>query len=62
MLKVVFRLIKKILFNMLFLYSYNIVITPLGLIIPINFITIGFLTILGLPSLFGFIIISILLF
>lgn len=62
MLKSFFRLFKKVLFNVLFLYSYNIVIAPVGLIIPINLITVGSLTVLGIPALFGFILISVLLF
>jgi len=62
MLKSFFSLCKKILFNVLFLYRYNMVVAPIGLIIPINFITIGSLTLLGIPALFGFILISVLLF
>lgn len=57
-----FKFVKKILFNVLFLYSYNIVIAPIGMIIPINLITITFMTLLGIPALLGFILISIIAF
>lgn len=62
MLKVFLGLIKKVLFSILFLYSYNLIVASVGVIIPINFITVGVFSILGVPSLFGFVLISILMF
>ena len=62
MLKVLFRLFKKIVFSILFLYSYNIICSSLGIIVPINLITVISLSILGLPSLFGLIFINVFLY
>ena len=44
------------------LYGYNIIIEPLNLYIPINFITVGALSILGVPALFCLIFILIFIY
>lgn len=62
MLNKVIKIIKKVVFSAFLLYGYNILIEPLGLIIPINFITVGFISIFGLPALFSLILIYILVF
>lgn len=62
MFKCVFRLFKKVLFNVLFLYSFNLIVSPIGLIVPINLITVSSLTVLGLPALFALILISFIVF
>ena len=51
MLKKVFKLIRKIVFTVLLLYSYNLIMAPLNLMIPINFITVGVITLLGSSAL-----------
>ena len=61
-MKKVVHLIKKILFNLFFLYTFNIMIGPANIIIPINIITILLMTVFGVPSLFSLIIIKILSF
>lgn len=60
MLKKILKIIRRGIFSVLLLYGYNMVISPLGLIVPINLITVGLITILGLPALFS--LIAILLF
>ena len=62
MFKVIFKLFKRILFYVFLLYSFNLVASPIGIIIPINFITVGALVFLGVPALFSFILLSVLLF
>lgn len=62
MIKTVIQILKKIVFNSFLLYGYNILVEPLGLIIPINIITIGALSIFGLPALFSFILIYVMIF
>ena len=62
MLKKFFGLFKRILFYVLLLYSFNIVGASIGVIVPINFITVGSLVVLGVPALFSFILIFVLLF
>ncbi len=62
MIKKVFNLIKKIVISGFLLYGYNIITAPLHIMVPINFITVSSLTILGFPALFAFILIHIILF
>ena len=62
MIKKVIQLVKKIVFSSFLLYGYNILVEPLGLIIPINVITVGVLSIFGIPALFSFILIYVMIF
>jgi hypothetical protein len=62
MLKKIFNLFKKIIISAFALYGYNLIVSPTGLIVPINIITISILTILGLPSLLFLIIILVIVF
>lgn len=62
MLKKIFKFMRKIIFSFFFLYSYNLIASPLNLIIPINIITLLSISILGLPALFSFIIILLLIY
>ena len=62
MLKKFFGLFKRILFYVLLLYSFNIVAAPMGVIVPINLITVISLVLLGVPALFSLILIIVLMF
>lgn len=62
MLKKIIEIIKKIIFSIVLLYGFNIIASPINIMIPINLITIGAVTILGFPALFAFIIINIITF
>ena len=62
MLRNVFKIIKRIVISSFLLYGYNLIVQPLGLMIPINVITVGVLTILGIPSLLGLIFIMIFIY
>ncbi len=62
MFKAIFGFFKKVIFGILLLYSFNLVASPMGVVIPINFFTISILTVLGVPALFSFILIFVLLF
>jgi pro-sigmaK processing inhibitor BofA len=59
MFKQIFNIFRKIIFSILALYMYNLIGQSLGIIIPINIITILILTILGLPALFSLIFILV---
>ncbi len=50
-MKKVVKLIKKIIFAFMLLYSYNLIAVSYNLLIPINIITVGILTILDAPGL-----------
>lgn len=62
MLKKFFGLFKRVLFFVLLLYSFNLVAAPMGIVIPINVITVLGLVILGFPALFGYILVIVLMF
>ena len=52
----IYRIIKKIVLSMCLLYSFNILIMKTGIIIPINYYTIGFISLFGIPGLIGIIL------
>ena len=62
MIKKIFNVVKKVVISGFLLYGYNIITAPLNIMVPINFITVSSLTILGFPALFAFILIHIILF
>ena len=62
MMKKIIQIVKRIVFSSFLLYGYNILVEPLGLIIPINVITVGVLSIFGIPALFSFILIYVMIF
>ena len=62
MLKKILELVKKVIFSIVLLYGYNMIAAPINVIVPINLITIGAVTLLGFPALFAFIIINIVVF
>ena len=55
------KLIKKLIFAVVLLYSFNLISVKFGLIIPINYITIALVTLLDIPAMillvFSFILI-----
>lgn len=62
MFKKMYQFLKKIIFSSFFLYGYNLIAAPLSLFIPINIFTILILSILGIPALFGLIIIKLIIY
>ena len=62
MLKSLFNLLKKIVFSVFLIYGFNLIASPLNLIIPINIITVGLITILGMPALLSLILIYFIVF
>lgn len=62
MLKKLFIIIRKVTVSFFLLYAYNLIIQPLGLIIPINVITVLSISILGIPALLSLIALSVFIF
>jgi len=62
MIKTIIQIVKKIVFSSFLLYGYNILVEPLGIIIPINIITVGYISIFGLPALFSLILVYVTVF
>ena len=57
MLKNIFNIIKKIVLVAFILYGFNLLMSPLSIIIPINIITLLIVSFLGFSGLLGLIII-----
>lgn len=62
MIKKIYKLLKKVVFSSFLLYGYNVIAAPLSILIPINIINVGLITILGIPALFALIFIHVIIF
>lgn len=58
MLKKIIKILKKIVLSFLLIYGYNLVISPINMIVPLNIISISYITILGIPAFLSIIVIS----
>lgn len=58
MLKKIVKILKKIVLSFLLIYGYNLVISPINMLVPLNIITISYITILGIPAFLSIIVIS----
>ncbi len=56
MLKKIYAILKKVVFAFLLLYGLNYFISSLKIYIPINVITVGIVSFLGIPGLSALII------
>ena len=61
-LKKIYELLKRIIISVFLLYSFNLVMSPLEIIIPINVITVVGITVLGFPALLSFLIILLFIY
>ena len=59
MLKVIFKVVKKIIMAVLFIYVYNKISLPLDVVVPINVFTVAIVAVCGLPSIVMLIIFSL---
>ena len=58
-MKKVMMLVKRIVMSFFVLYGYNLIAANFNMVIPINIITIGLLTILGVPSLLALLLLKV---
>ncbi len=50
MLKILFKIFKRLIVSVLFIYAYNKLALPLNLIMPINIVTVSLVALCGIPS------------
>lgn len=62
MLKKVVRVMKKIVVSGLIIYAYNVLVTPINATIPFNFITLLLVSLFGIPSLVGLVLLMLLFY
>lgn len=60
-MKKIVNFIRNIVISAFILYGYNLIAVNFNMIIPINFITIFFVAVLGAPALFALILFKILI-
>ena len=60
-MKYIVLFIKKIVFAICMLYAINLIVSSAGIHVPINYITIGAVSVLGLPALIGLVVMQKLL-
>jgi len=53
----IINIIKKIVVALCMLYTFNLIVSSIGIIIPINIYSIATVSILGLPAIFGLLLI-----
>lgn len=58
MIKKILKVLKRFLFMFLLIYSYNIFVSPVDLLIPINSITIFYVGFFGIPAFFSIILLN----
>lgn len=61
-MKYIFSIFKKILLGFIVLYGYNMIATNFNLVIPINLITVGLVSLLGFPALFSLTLLFVLVY
>lgn len=62
MTKSLFCVLKKIILSIVLLYSFNVMVMPLNINIPINVITVATISLLGIPSLISLLVILLIAF
>ena len=58
----ILNILQKIIISTFILYGYNLIATRFNLVIPINVITVGSVSILGFPMLFVLVLLKVLMF
>lgn len=61
-MKKVFKLLKKIVLGFVILYGFNTIGSNFDLVIPINFITLSLVILLGFPALLSLILLLVIAF
>ncbi len=61
-LKRIYEILKRIIISVFLLYSFNLVMSPLEIMIPINMITVVGITVLGFPALLSFLVILLFIY
>ncbi|MBQ7137227.1 MAG: pro-sigmaK processing inhibitor BofA family protein [Bacilli bacterium] len=46
----IIKVFKKIIFSVVLLYSFNLIAIKFGVILPINYITIGLVSLMDIPA------------
>lgn len=58
-MKKIIEVIKRIILSFIVLYGYNLIAVNFNMVIPINLITIGIITLFGAPSLLALVLLKV---
>jgi hypothetical protein len=61
-MKKILALLRRIIFSFIVLYGFNTIGSNFSLVIPINFITVSLITLLGFPALFSLVLLLVIAF
>ncbi len=61
MIKGIFKVVKRVVFAFFIVYSFNIIMSPLAMSIPLNLVTIAIISILGFPALLSLVVIFLII-
>lgn len=61
-MKKIIGLLKRVLFSFVILYGFNTIGVNFNIIVPINLITVLFITFLGFPALFSLVLLFVIAF
>ncbi|MCI8466905.1 MAG: hypothetical protein HFI08_01740 [Bacilli bacterium] len=56
MIKMIINVVKKIVIGIFILYGFNLLVSSINIIIPINYITVGTVSFLGIPGLLSLVL------
>lgn len=62
MLKIVFKVVKKVVVAIALLYSFNLLVSSMDILIPINYISVGTVSLLGIPGLLSLLTLHLIIF
>lgn len=62
MLKKIFKIVKKVVLSIALLYSFNVLVSSLDILIPINYITVAIISFLGIPGLLSLLVLHLVIF
>ena len=62
MLKKIFKIVKNVVLSIALLYSFNVLVSSLDILIPINYITVAIISFLGIPGLLFLLVLHLVIF
>lgn len=62
MFKNIFKVVKKVVLAIALLYSFNLLVSSMNILIPINYISVGVVSILGIPGLLSLLAVHLIIF
>lgn len=62
MIKRIFKVVKKVVVAIALLYSFNLLVSSMDILIPINYISVGTVSLLGIPGLLSLLTLHLIIF